>query len=271
MQILNENGKTYLKGFMTEAEVRNGNGRLYPTDVCKPAVLELKERVQKDGVLTYLDHPNHSDLIYEDSCGKIIEVDWIEESKRATCKVEILDDTKDGKAVLERIKKSEQFGISTRGTGSLDENKIVQPGLKFITADIIGNLGQSCQVCSMDLHESNRINTMDDMLLEVNESCDCMYNSLSKDDKVLAENYLLEGIKRLIEQKYIYDVFTKKLDGKLIKLDSLNDDEYPNILNTDKRFSVNKLSNLIIKRSDGKEIHYDAVGDKWVINKKISK
>ena len=200
MEILNENGKTYLSGYMTEAETRNRNGRLYPKEVAKSATLELKERVNKGGVLAYLDHPPHADLVYEDSCGLIVEVDWHDDTGRATCKVEILNDTRDGKRVLERIEKGEQFGISTRGLGSLDENKVVQPGLKFVTADIIGNLGQSCQVCTMSLHESNRSNTLDDFLIEEDKKpCGCVYATLKEDDKKLAENYLIEAFKSCLK------------------------------------------------------------------------
>lgn len=72
----------------------------------------------------------------------------------------------------------------------------------------------------------------------------------------------------LQEKSYTYDVYTKKLNGKLEKLDSLNNDEYPDILNSDKRFSVNKLSNLIVRRNDGAAVFYDAVGQDWVIHKK---
>ncbi len=196
MELLLENGKTYLRGFMTEAETRNRNGRLYPKSVAKTAVMELIERVKDGGVLTYLEHPNHANLVYEDSCGKIVELKWDDSTGRALCKVEILEDTIDGKAVLERINKGEDFGISTRGEGSLDENKVVKPGLKFITADIIGNLGQSCQVCSMSLTESteDRTNTMEDFIIEVDKKdCACIYAKLSSTDKKIAENYLIDG------------------------------------------------------------------------------
>lgn len=205
MEILLENGKTYLKGFLTEADVRNRNGRLYPKAVAKAAVLELQERVKNGGVLSYLNHPPHADLVEADSCGKIVEVEWLDESGRATSKVEIFNFTKDGKSVLERINNGETFGISTRGTGALDENKVVQPGLKFVTGDIIpGNgYGQSCQVCTMSLTEAidERTNTMEDYLLEVDEKpCGCVYAKLNGDDKVIAENYFLNTIEKMLDK-----------------------------------------------------------------------
>lgn len=192
MQILNENGKTYLFGFMTEAETRNRNGRLYPKDVAKTATLELKERVDAGGVLSYLEHPSHSDLVREDACGVIVEVEWIDETGRATNKIEIFEDTASGRKVLEGIANNEEYGTSTRGLGSLDEQKVVQPGLKFVTSDVISNLGQSCQICTMSLTESveDRVNTMDDYLL--GEDCGCIYAKLEDDEKKIAEAYLVQ-------------------------------------------------------------------------------
>ena len=189
MQVLNENGKTYLSGPMTQAEVRNRNGRLYPTKICKEATLELKGRVDESGgVLSYLEHPNHSDLIYEFSGGKIVKLDWINETGVANCKVEILDDTKDGKSILEGLKNGETYGISTRGIGSLDEDGVVQPGLIFTTADIIKTHGkQSCQICN--LTEGVKENTMSDFLLdEKEEDCGCYLNLDEVEQKIVKEN-----------------------------------------------------------------------------------
>ena len=211
MEIITEGTKTYLKGIMTEANFgtngktdfsfrgRNRNGRLYEYEICKKATLELKERVDKGGVLSYLGHPNHSDLIYEDSCGKIIELDWIEESGRAHCKIELLEDTKDGKLILKEIKDGKPFGISTRGQGSLDENKMVKEGLSFLTSDLIkqynGSL-QSCQSCSLSLTESVQ-SDLGDYLLNV-DTGDC-YLDLSESDKQIVKENLKNKIISIIK------------------------------------------------------------------------
>ena len=195
MQILNENGKTYLKGYLTEADVKNRNQRIYPFDIAKKAVRELKERVDANGVYSYLGHPSHSDTIHENSCGKIVEVLWEDDTGRATCKVEILDDTIDGKKVLQMIKEKKNLGISTRGLGSLDENGNVKEGLVFTTADIIesnfqGEYGQSCQVCTMNLSESTRTNTMSDFLESIDgiDNCGCFLDLNELEQKVVYEN-----------------------------------------------------------------------------------
>lgn len=213
MQILNENGKTYLKGIITEANCgtnkagtdfsfrgRNRNGRLYPFDILKESVLELSKRVNEaNGVLSYLNHPPHSNLIYKDSCAKIVELEWIDESGRAHGKLEILEDTKSGKEVLKNLKAGKPYGISTRGEGSLDEDKKVQKGLKLITADIIPQFNgsiQSCQSCNLSLTESIQ-SDYEDYLIETDKSCGCIYAKLDKSDKVIAENYVIEKFSKL--------------------------------------------------------------------------
>jgi len=58
-----------------------------------------------------------------------------------------------------------------------------------------------------------------------------------------------------------FDIFTQKLNGSLVKLDSLNRDELDvGMLTT---YRATKYSNLTVVRNDGKKVVYDAVGDEW--------
>ena len=192
MVLLEENGKKYLYGPMTESGVRNRNLRLYPKPIAKTATLELKERVMIGGVLSYLEHPSHSDLIRENSAGVIVEVEWNDDTGIAFCKVEILEDTISGKEVLKGLKEGKTYGISTRGEGRLDDNKVVLEGLKFLTADIIESHGrQSCQICNLTLTENieDRTNTMSDFLESVDGSdCGCYLDLNELEQRVVYEN-----------------------------------------------------------------------------------
>lgn len=76
----------------------------------------------------------------------------------------------------------------------------------------------------------------------------------------------------LQESRYYYDVYTIK-SRKLVKLESLNHDEYPDEINrhaADGKYSPNALAILIVRRSDGKAVVYDAVGDKWKLAKHMN-
>lgn len=199
-QVLHENGKLVLRGPMTQADVRNRNGRLYPKDVLRSAVLDLSARVSKipQTVYSELEHPQYDDLIKEKACGLLTEVSWDEDSGIGYCKVEILDSTPTGKEVLEGVANGNTYGISTRGSGSLDDNKVVQDDLYFHTADVIKTL-QSCQICRLSEGVENPTNTLDDMLLEVKKdsNCKCIFHDLSMGEQIQLRDYVAKTITNL--------------------------------------------------------------------------
>lgn len=208
MELIVENGKTFLKGIITEANdclnrPRNRNGRIYPEAILKPAVESLIKRIQEgEEVYAYRNHPDHGDLIRKDSAGMFVELSWDDTTKRAIGKLEVFSDTENGKKILEDLNKGITYGISTRATGALSEDKVVQEGLNIITADFIPIHGisiQSCQSCTLDLHESIQ-EYYNDFLLEVEDKpCECIYESLSKTEKKILHKYtinkIIEGLK----------------------------------------------------------------------------
>lgn len=198
IQVLHENGKLVLKGPMSQADVRNRNGRLYPKATLRKATLELSERVSKQPqtVWSELEHPGYPELIREKACGVLTEVTWDEDSGIAYCKVEILPDTMVGKKVLNGVKNGATYGISTRGAGSLDESKVVQDDLVFHTADVIETL-QSCQICRLT---EGTENTLDDFLLEKHEECECMFSKMSLSEQIQVREYLAESIIKIFRR-----------------------------------------------------------------------
>lgn len=199
IQILHENGKLILKGPMSQADVRNRNGRVYPKAHLRKAVLNLSERVsrQPQAVYSELEHPSYPDLIRTKSCGLLTEVTWDEDSGISYCKVEILPDTATGKEVLEGISKGVTYGISTRGAGSLDENKVVQDDLFFYTADVIKTL-QSCQICRLTEGVEDPSNTLDDFLVEAKE-CECKFHKMDLVDQIQLRDHLVESFTKLFK------------------------------------------------------------------------
>lgn len=199
MQVLHENGKLVLKGPMTQADVRNRNGRLYPKDVLRKAVLDLSERVSKQpqSVWSELEHPGYPDLKREKACGLLTEVTWDESTGISYCKVEILPDTDVGKRVINGVRNGGTYGISTRGSGSLDESKVVQADLVFHTADVIETL-QSCQICR--LTEGVEENTLDDFLLESSDHCQCMFSKMTMSEQIQLRHHLAESIIKLFRR-----------------------------------------------------------------------
>lgn len=181
---------------MTQADVRNRNDRIYPKAYLRPAVLDLAMRVgggSKTPIYSELEHPNYTELIFEKSCGVLTEVTWDEATGISYCKVEIHDSTPMGREVLEGVAKGVTYGISTRGSGSLNEDNVVQDDLHFFTADIIKTI-QSCQICRLT-EGVESINTLDDFLVEAIEpECKCRFNKLTLSEQIQVKYHLQEAI-----------------------------------------------------------------------------
>lgn len=197
VQILHENGMLVLKGPMTQADVRNRNGRIYPKAVLREAVLDLSKAVSKEPKTIYseLEHPNYEELMFEKSCGVLTEVTWDEDSGIAYCKVMIHDSTPMGREVLEGVANGVTYGISTRGSGSLNEANVVQDDLKFFTADVIKTI-QSCQICRLT-EGVESVNTLDDYLVEVSKvepECKCRFNQLTLAEQIQVKHHLAEAV-----------------------------------------------------------------------------
>ena len=195
-EVLNESGKVFLKGPFSQADVRNRNGRIYPKDVLREAILDLQKRVSREPKIIYaeLEHPPYTEINRSNACGLLHEVTWDEESGIAYCKVEILDSLPNGRKVLNDIRSGEQYGISTRALGQLNEDKIVQPGLHIITGDIVKF--PSCQICTLNESETW---FDDEFIVEEKSSCDCIFEKLSLAEQIELRKALGERIINLFK------------------------------------------------------------------------
>lgn len=203
MQVLYESGKTFLYGMMSKADTVNRNNRIYPEPTLYKATMDLVEAVNKSKVWSELEHPPYLEVSYNDNvCGAIVEVTWDSKAKASFCKVEVFEDTTAGKKLMEAIKNKVHIGISTRGSGTLSMNEskvgVVQPDLRFATADIILDGLQSCQTCVMQLHESYETFYFDDVLMEA-EGCGCPLEALTEDDTIALQKELVEKVKKLFK------------------------------------------------------------------------
>ena len=190
-ELLTENKKYYLTGPLSQANVRNGNGRLYPKEILKPAILALAEKLE---VLSEAEHPEYYEINDKSlrNCGSIVSITWDDETDIAYCKVRLDETTTYGKKIIEDIKAGESYGISTRGRGTLNESKVCT-ALEISTADIVKI--PSCEICMLNLNE-NQQSDLTDILFESNDGglCGC---KLDEKSKSIAANYLEEAIIKL--------------------------------------------------------------------------
>ena len=131
-----EDGKTlWLNGIFMQAEVQNRNQRVYPLDEVTAAVNNLRESIAAtNGVMGELDHPTTISLNL-DRVSHIIK-DIRMEGNNAIGRAEIIN-TPMGNIAKELIKSGVHLGVSSRGTGSVNEGKV--SGFNVVTVDIVAN------------------------------------------------------------------------------------------------------------------------------------
>jgi len=202
IELLTENNqKTYrLSGIFTEADVRNRNGRIYPKDILRESVNDFIQRINNgEKIYAYLEHPPHDQIIKEDSCAIIESVTWEESTGRAFGSVKLLPETRDGKKLINDLDNGSSVGISSRALGSLNEDKVVQPGLKLVTWDLVDM--PSCQVCDLSLNESVVAQeTLGDYLInEDDKDCGCTFNKLTINEQIKVRKHFIDKVMKVFK------------------------------------------------------------------------
>ena len=110
-----------IEGVFLQADIKNRNGRLYPTDILDKEVKRyMKENVKKNRAYGELGHPD-SPTIKLDRVSHMIK-DLKLEDKNFIGKAKIMD-TPYGKIVKSLIDEGASLGVSSRGMGSLKTTK----------------------------------------------------------------------------------------------------------------------------------------------------
>jgi hypothetical protein len=141
MQILSEDsadgkGKNlYMKGIFIEGGVKNANQRVYPVHEIGRAVDTINEQIKGGySVLGEVDHPD--DLkINLDRVSHMIEQMWMD----GPCgygKLKVLP-TPMGKLVEAMITSGVKLGVSSRGSGNVNESSGHVSDFEIITVDIV--------------------------------------------------------------------------------------------------------------------------------------
>jgi len=141
MEVLSEDstdgkGKNlYMKGIFIQGGVKNANQRVYPTDEIGHAVQTIAQQI-KDGfsVLGELDHPD--DLkINLDRVSHMITDMWMD-GPNGFGKLKILP-TPMGQLVETMLKSGVKLGVSSRGSGNVNESSGHVSDFEIVTVDIV--------------------------------------------------------------------------------------------------------------------------------------
>jgi aryl-phospho-beta-D-glucosidase BglC (GH1 family) len=128
------------EGICAQADVKNGNGRIYPKPIMEKAVQEyVTEYVQKRRALGELNHP---DRPYPDPAEGAILIESLSwQGNNVVGKAKVLNTPK-GLIVKGLLEGGFNMGVSTRGLGSLIDNngiKVVQDDLQYTAVDCVDN------------------------------------------------------------------------------------------------------------------------------------
>ena len=111
-----ENGRMRIKGKLQEANVKNGNGRVYPEMVLRREVENYQKLIRENRALGELDHPDQSVINLKNVSHLVTELWW--NGKDVMGKVKILE-TPSGKILRSLVESGVKLGISSRGLGKI--------------------------------------------------------------------------------------------------------------------------------------------------------
>jgi len=125
----------YLKGIAIQGGIRNANQRVYPTDEIERAVKTLNDQIQSGySVLGEVDHPD--DLkVNLDRVSHMITQMWME-GPNGYGKMKILP-TPMGNLIRTMRESGVKLGVSSRGSGNVDDMSGKVSEFEIITVDIV--------------------------------------------------------------------------------------------------------------------------------------
>lgn len=131
------NGGMILSGKLQEADVQNGNGRVYPHRVLMREMKNYQKLVKEQRALGELDHPDDSVINLRNASHLVTEVWW--DNKNVMGKVRVLE-TPSGQILKSLVESGVKLGISSRGMGSVSEQQgrtIVEDDFQLICFDFV--------------------------------------------------------------------------------------------------------------------------------------
>ena len=124
----------YMKGVFIQADVRNQNQRVYPLrEISKAVEVMNKKIISEGGIQGELDHPEELSINL-DRVSHIITDMWMDGADG--CGKLKLIPTPMGNIASTLLKYGAKLGVSSRGSGNVDNNGIVSD-FEIVTVDIV--------------------------------------------------------------------------------------------------------------------------------------
>ena len=130
-------GGMILTGKLQEAEVQNGNGRVYPRKILEREMKNYTMLIKESRALGELDHPDDSIINLKNASHMVTDAWW--DGNNVMGKVKVLN-TPSGKILQQLVNDGVKLGISSRALGSVNESEgktMVQEDLQLICFDFV--------------------------------------------------------------------------------------------------------------------------------------
>tara|TARA_B000000557_G_scaffold261861_1_gene261581 strand:- start:918 stop:1529 length:612 start_codon:yes stop_codon:yes gene_type:complete len=168
-------GGMILSGIMQMTETQNGNGRVYQHSTMVREVKNYQKLVKENRALGELDHPDDSVINLKNASHMVTEI-WMD-GKNVMGKIKVLE-TPSGKILKELVNGGVTVGVSSRGMGSVREDKgktIVEDDFQLICFDMVSEPstpGAFMMREAKDLNESKMFTRADRINRLLNEVLD---------------------------------------------------------------------------------------------------
>jgi len=138
-QIEVKTGKSvFLTGLFQRADIKNGNGRIYPKNVLEREIANYQKLIRESRAYGTLGHEDESEVSLKETSHMVIKLWWEGDSVMGKLK---LFSTPSGKIAQTIVMEGGQLGISSRALGSLSESRtgdqIVGEDLQIISFDLV--------------------------------------------------------------------------------------------------------------------------------------
>lgn len=162
---LQNGSKSYrIRGIFAQAEVKNGNGRIYPNQILESQMNDyVVNKVNTKQALGELNHPTSYIVNIERASHLVEHLEMRGNDVYGTAKI---IDTPCGRIVKSVLAEGVKIGISTRGVGTVNHSGYVNPDFRLGAFDIVSN--PSAQRAYMDaILESKEYIIQGDEIVEV--------------------------------------------------------------------------------------------------------
>jgi len=125
----------YMEGIFIEGDVRNANERVYPVTEIARAVNTLQEQITKDGgILGEADHPSDLKINLDRVSHMIVNIKM--DGSRGVGRLKVIP-TPMGNLVKTMCDAGVKLGVSSRGSGEVDERTGRVSDFEIVTVDVV--------------------------------------------------------------------------------------------------------------------------------------